>query len=492
VKKFRVKSERMANTINYKGGSEMRKGITKSLGILVAMSFIFAMSAVSGSAASPFIKVAKETGIDIVKIDEAIVWKGPYGGKIKPKGPLAGKKVGLIVGCEFSDWQAYYLAEFIAEFGGTPQFIMSNNHLWKETRPIRGTPTHPHGMWGLSLTGGMAGLGLTGARSEPAVLIQKGAGDVADLPVADPAAYDAFIILGGHSGDLLLADDVAIKFIKAAAARGVPMAGIGGGILPLIKLGVMNGKKCTGNRVVDYMLKEIGEYRNEAVVVDGNIITGRDTYDTPAVLRALCKVMDPGFKDKHKGILKGKKVMCMVAEDWEDVELCAPTMELMYRGADYVVGLFPPQMKSRPALLGLDVRTGSFGTTVPFQEIPDSYYKIIKKEDLSMDDFDLLFIPGAFNPWRLTITSRDFLRDAYGAGKIVASICHGPIPVAAADLVRGKKCAGWLACEPSVKIMGGTYNWDWSAVIDGRIVTGRVPMDVPEFVDAMTEALLAE
>jgi len=470
----------------------MRKGITKSLGILVAMSFIFAMSAVSASAASPFIKVAKETGIDIVKIGDAIVWKGPYGGKIKPKGPLAGKKIGLIVGCEFSDWQAYYLAEYIAEFGGTPQFIMNNNHLWKETRPIRGTPTHPHGMWGLSLTGGMAGLGLTGARAEPAVVIQKGKGDVADLPVADPAAYDAFIILGGHSGDLLLADDVAIKFVKAAADRGVPMAGIGGGILPLIQLGVMDGKKCTGNRVVDYMLKEIGEYRNEAVVVDGNIITGRDTYDTPAVLRALCKVMDPGFKDKHKDILKGKKVMCMVAEDWEDVELCAPTMELMYRGVDYVVGLFDAQMKSRPALLGLDVRTGSFGTTVPFQEIPDSYYKIIKQEDLSMDDFDLLFIPGAFNPWRITILHRDFLSDAYGAGKIVASICHGPIPVAAADLVRGKHCAGWLAVEPSIKIMGGIYSWDWSAVIDGRIVTGRVPMDVPEFVDAMTEALLAE
>ena len=184
--------------------------------------------------------------------------------------------------------------------------------------------------------------------------------------------------------------------------------------------------------------------------------------------------------------------MCMVAEDWEDVELCAPTMELMYRGVDYVVGLFDAQMKSRPALLGLDVRTGSFGTTVPFQEIPDSYYKIIKEEDLSMDDFDLLFIPGAFNPWRITILHRDFLSDAYGAGKIVASICHGPIPVAAADLVRGKHCAGWLAVEPSIKIMGGIYSWDWSAVIDGRIVTGRVPMDVPEFVDAMTEALLAE
>lgn len=470
----------------------MRKSITRGIGIFVAISLILAMSSISASAGTPFLKVVKQTGIEIVEKDGVTYWQGKYGGQKKAKGPLAGKNIGLIVGCEFSDWQAYYLALYIAEFGGSPQFVMNNNHLWKDTRPMRGTPTHPHGMWGLSLTGGMAGLGLTGARSEPAVVIQEGKGDVAELPVADPAKYDAVIILGGHSGDLLVADDVALKFIKAVADRGVPMAAIGGGILPLIKLGVMDGKKCTGNRVVDYMLKEIAEYRNESVVTDGNIITGRDTYDTPGVLRALCKVMSPRFKDKHKDILKGKTVMCMVAEDWEDVELCAPTMELMYRGADYVVGLFDAQMKSRPGLLGLDVRHGSFGTTVPFQEIPDSYYKIIKEEDLSMDDFDLLFIPGAFNPWQITVLHRDFLGDAYGAGKIIASICHGPIPVAAADLVRGKKIAGWMACEPSIKIMGGIYSWDWSAVIDGRIVTGRVPMDVPEFVDAMTEALLRD
>jgi protease I len=138
------------------------------------------------------------------------------------------------------------------------------------------------------------------------------------------------------------------------------------------------------------------------------------------------------------------------------------------------------------------VRQGSYGTTVPFQEIPDSYYKIIKEEDLKMDDFDLIFIPGAFNPWQITILHRDFLRDAYAAGKIVAAICHGPMTMAAADLVRGKKVAGWLAIESPIKIMGGIFNWDWSATIDGRIVTGRVPKDVPEFVDAMTEALLRE
>jgi len=247
-----------------------------------------------------------------------------------------------------------------------------------------------------------------------------------------------------------------------------------------------------GNGTVDYMLRKIAIYSAASVEVDGNIITGRDTFSTPGVLRALCKVMDPNFVDEYKGILKGKTVMAMTAEDWEDIELCAPTMELMYRGANIVVGLFDPIQKARPAMLGSDVRTGSFGTTVPFQEIPGSYYKIVKACDLKMSDFDALFIHGAMNPWRLTVGAgaQKFLRDAYAFGKIIAAICHGPIPIAAADIVQGKKSAGWLAVKDSVEIMGGTYSWDWSAVVDGNYVSGRVPMDAPEFVNAISMALL--
>ncbi len=462
----------------------------KMIGVVLGFTIIlFGIPALS-SAASPFLKVAQETGIAIVKDGTAHAWTGPYGGKIKPKGPLAGKKIGLVVGSEFSDWQAYYFASYIGEFGGTPQFVMNNHHLWKETRPTRGIATEPHGMWGLSLSGGMDSLGMNGNRTEFPAVMQKGKGLAADYPVADPKKYDAIIILGGHSGDVLYPDDVALKFIKAVVDRKVPVAAIGGGILPLINLGVVHGKKVTGDRSVDYMLRKIADYRSEPVVTDGNLITGRDTADAPAVLRALCKVFDPNFADKHKNILKGKRVMAMICEDWEDIELCAPILELMYRGASIIVGLFKPEMKSRPALLGLDVRHGSMGTTVPFQEIPESYYKIIKEEKLKMDDFDLLFIPGAFNPWQITVLHRGFLRDAYAAGKIIAAICHGPIPVAAADLVKGRKMAAWLASKDPINIMGGIFMPDWAAAIDGQHVTGRTPPEVPEFVDAMTEGLL--
>lgn len=452
--------------------------------IVITLIFMVATAAV----ASDYIDIAKENGIEIIKDGEVIAWTGKYGGNVKPNGPLKGKKIGLIVGCEFSDWQAYYLSEYIAEFGGTAQFIMDNNHLWKETRPARES-TIPHGMWGLSLTGGMDGLGMHAFNRLAYPVVMKEATDP-KLKVARVEDYDAVIILGGHSGDILVADPVALEFIQKIIDRNIPIAGIGGGILPMIKLGVVDGKKVTGNSSVDYMLKVVGDFQDSGVVVDGNVITGRDTIDTPGVLRALCKVFDPEFVDKHKDVLKGKRVMAMIADDWEDIELCTPVLEFMHRGADLVVGLFEPQMKSRPALLGLDVRHGSFGTTIPFQEIDDQLYTITKSDQLKSSDYDALFIPGAFNPWQINAMHTDYLNAAYSDGKIIASICHGPIPVARAGLAKGRKMAGWAAVEPSVRIMGGTFMPDWAAAIDGQIVTGQIPTHSPEFIDAITTALL--
>lgn len=215
----------------------------KVIGIVLGISLMLFGITPFASAASPFLSVAKSTGISIIEDAGVTAWTGPYGGKVKPQGPLAGKKIGIVVGCEFSDWQAYYFAEFIAEFGGTPQFVMDNNHLWKSTRPMIGIPTEPAGMWGLTLTGGMNGLGINGNRTEFPVVIQKGEGLAVDYKVADPKKYDALIIPGGHSGDILYPDDVALAFIKAVADRKVPIVGIGGGILPMIQLDLVNGKK---------------------------------------------------------------------------------------------------------------------------------------------------------------------------------------------------------------------------------------------------------
>ncbi|UCF92227.1 MAG: DJ-1/PfpI family protein [Desulfobacterales bacterium] len=422
-------------------------------------------------------EAAKQTGIDIVQDGSVIFWQGRYGGQVKPRGPLAGKKIACVVASEFSDFQAYYLASYIGEFGGDLEFLCVDWVTYKFTRPnIKSKGVI--GMWGLSL--------------DPIPVMGPTKHGCKKLVDADPQDYQAVVVLGGHSGDIMVTESKVMGFLKAARANGAIIGGIGAGIMPMIRCGVVEGKACTGSAVVAYMLKKVADFQDGPVVVDGKVITARDTVDTPAFVRALCKAFDPEFEDKLKGILAGKRMLVIAGEDFEDIELAVPVMEYLYRGAQVTLATFPAPVRARPPLVGLDVVQGNFGMSVPLQEIPESYYDIKKLSEVSLDEFDALQIPGAFCPYNMVEagTPLEFLKQADAAGKILTYICHGAIPVAAADLVQGKKVAGWQASQDSVNIMGGEYNGAWAAVIDGKHVSGRTPPEIPEFLDAITVALL--
>jgi putative intracellular protease/amidase len=395
------------------------------------------MSAPSNSASS-FIDIAKETGVDIIDSDGAILWTGPKGGNIKPVGPLSDKRVACIVASEFSDFQAYYIASYVGEFGGKLDFILVDKVTWKFTRPnIRGKGVQ--GMWGLSI--------------DPIPVM---GGDKAcrnkKIGNADPKVYDAVVIIGGHSGDIMSTEQKALDFIHAAYNNGAVIGGIGGGIIPIIAAGMIKGKECTGNEQVSFILKKIAKYRESQCVMDDRILTARDTLDTPLFTYMLCKHFDPSLEDKRKGVVAGKTMLMICGWDFEDFEIAVPVMEFIYRGAKIMIGTFTGETRARPPLLGLDVVQGNFGMSVPLQEIPENHYAIKKLAEIDMGEFDGLLIPGAFNPWNMieAETPLEFLKRADRAGKIISYMCHGPIPVAAADLVQGKKITGWLASKDAV------------------------------------------
>jgi len=435
------------------------------------------MGAVSDSGSS-FIDVARETGIDIIDEDGAIIWTGPKGGNIKPVGPLSGKTVGCLVASEFSDFQAYYVASYIGEFGGRLEFIMVDKVTWKFTRPnIRGKGVQ--GMWGLSI--------------DPIPVM---GGDKASrnktIGNADPRDYDAVVIIGGHSGDIMSTEPNVLDFINRAYDNGAVIGGIGGGIIPIIAAGIMKGKACTGNEQVSFILKKIAQYEDSHCVMDNGILTAKDTIDTPLFIHRLCKHFNRVFVDKRKDVLSGKTMLMICGWDFEDFEIAVPVMEFIYRGAKIILGTFTGATRARPPLLGLEVVQGNFGMSVPLQEISESCYEIKRLSEIDMGEFDGLLIPGAFNPWNMIEagTPLEFLQKADAAGKILSYMCHGPIPVAAAGLVDGKKITGWLASKDAVVAMGGEFNPEWAVAMDGTHVSGRTTPELPEFIDAITAALL--
>jgi putative intracellular protease/amidase len=426
-----------------------------------------------------FVKIAQKTGVTIASAETALTWQGPETGKTKPVGPLAGKTVGVLVASEFSDFQAYYLASYLSEFGAQVEFLLVDWVHWKETRPyVRDKGVR--GMWGMGV--------------DPISVLGADRHSYRSLRAADPSEYDALVVPGGHSADVMVTEAQVTDLIRAVVDLGGVVGSIGGGAIPLIRAGVLDGKICTGNRVVAFMLEKIGTYDGQPVVRDGQVITAGDTVDTPAFVRGLCEAFDPTFVPERKDVLDGKRILIIAGEDFEDIELVVPVMEYLYRGAHVTLATFPSPMRSRPPMVGLDVVMGNFGVSVPFQEIPQTAYDLVPLVEVNLDDVDVVQIPGAFCPWNMVAAGEpvDFLQQADRAGKILAAICHGPIPLAAADLVDGKRIAGFAASKDAVRIMGGTYDGGWSAVVDGRIVTGRVPSDIPEFLDAVTLRLMDE
>ncbi len=427
--------------------------------------------------ARKLIEDARARGIEIDDTEGCQVWKGEATGTAKSTGPFAGKRIALLVAPEFSDFQAYYLAEYLSELGANLQFVGVEGALWKYTRP-----TDPdkglHGMWGMSLN--------------PIPVLGESRSSYVRVEDAQAGDYDVVVVLGGHSADILTTQETALDFLAAAAKAGSVLGAIGEGTLPLISRRIVEGKRCTGNRIVSYMLERIATYVDRPAVTDDKLVTCRDTEHCAEFVRELARYFDPGFDDGRAGCLQGRRIVVVAGEDFEDIELIVPVLELLHRGATVTLATFPAPARARPPLLGVDVTMGNFGSSVPLQEVPADRYRIRPLQEIAPEELDMVMIPGAFCPWNMVAagTPIEWLKEVHRAGRAIAAICHGAIPLSAADLVAGKQIAGVGACRDHVSIMGGTFRPEASAIVDGALVTGRVPPDVPEFLDAMTYALL--
>ena len=275
--------------------------------------------------------------------------------------------------------------------------------------------------------------------------------------------------------------------------NGGVICAIAEGGLALLRTGLLEGQRSTGNRVVSYLLERLGTYEDLPVACDDRFITGRNAIDTPAVLREIARHFDPTYEDEREGVLSGKKIVIVAGEDFEDVELVAPFLEFLHRGADVTFGTFPPPTRSRPPMISEPAVMGSFGVSVPLQEVSADHYELLSLEEIEPADANLVMIPGAFCPWNMVAaqTPIDWLKRMNSAEVPIAAICHAAIPLCTADLVQDRRCAGVSSCKEHIVTMGGHYDGSWSAVVDGPIVTGLVPFDVLEFVDAMPYSVLA-
>ncbi len=110
--------------------------------------------------------------------------------------------------------------------------------------------------------------------------------------------------------------------------------------------------------------------------------------------------------------------------------------------------------------------------------------------EVGVDDFDALVLPGGKAPavLREDPAAVAFAREFYNSGKPVAAICHGPQVLASAGVLRGVTTTGVGGIREELESAGAKYV-DEALVIDGNLITSRVPDDLPAFCKAIEEAV---
>jgi len=102
--------------------------------------------------------------------------------------------------------------------------------------------------------------------------------------------YQALIIPGGHSPEIIRQDEKALKIVRGFFHCNKIVGCICHGGQILVSAGVLKGKKGTCYRSIKDDLIAAGmKYIDEPVVVDGNLITSRQPSDLPSFTKELVR-----------------------------------------------------------------------------------------------------------------------------------------------------------------------------------------------------------
>ena len=114
---------------------------------------------------------------------------------------------------------------------------------------------------------------------------------VSDVAVAD---YDALVLPGGVANpDALRTDETAVAFVRDFVDSGKPVAAICHAPWTLVEADRVQGKRLTSWPSLQTDIRNAdGEWVDEEVVVDGNLITSRKPDDLPAFTKTFLDALE--------------------------------------------------------------------------------------------------------------------------------------------------------------------------------------------------------
>ena len=169
--------------------------------------------------------------------------------------------------------------------------------------------------------------------------------------------------------------------------------------------------------------------------------------------------------------LKGKKVVILIENNYQDLEFWVPYYRLKEEGVEVTV-----------------VGSGSSRTYTSKNGYPVEAEKEAK--DIDVSKYDGVVIPGGYAPdlMRRYPDMVRIVREAHQKGKVISAICHAGWMLVSAGILKGKKATGFFAIKDDLVNAGANYV-DAEVVRDGNLITSRKPDDLPAFCRETIEAL---
>lgn len=99
-------------------------------------------------------------------------------------------------------------------------------------------------------------------------------------------------------------------------------------------------------------------------------------------------------------------------------------------------------------------------------------------------------IPGGYSPDKLRVDADvvRFVKEFVESGKLVCTICHAPQLLINAQVLQGRRIAGWKSLIQDIKNAGAEYV-DQEVVEDRNLISSRGPEDLPAFIQTCLERL---
>jgi protease I len=189
---------------------------------------------------------------------------------------LTGRSICMPVAHEFEDVELLYPLLRLSEEGArivlaTYQASFSARPYVGKTKPITGRLGYP---------------------VPPVPMVEGRRFDLADMLTLKSENFDAVVIPGGFSPDILRREPYIVDFVHQANAAGKPIGAICHAPWLAISAGIVKGRRVTSwISLKDDLVNAGGLWEDSAVVVDGNLITSRCPDDLPEFCLAIIEAL---------------------------------------------------------------------------------------------------------------------------------------------------------------------------------------------------------